>query len=355
MEQKKLLWIISAVGAFLLVIFVTAMIVYKPTQTIATPIPVEQPQNSSGWIPEPENKDTISTNDLSGISDTIETTTKQDEPQITETNPSESVNVSDLFVVSENTNVVTLGELTSEGTTIDLNSLKNKTQEIVPTNQNINITVTIPEGESKVTQTQGNTTVTAITVPATKSDKTEVVRTPAEPVIDYSKGAAEAEKAEKAAAVKKPTESATTTTKTTTATTTKPTAATKPATSSTTKPASSSSTTTTKPATSTTTTTSTTKPAVTTNTNTKTEEAVVRYWVQVASYSTKKSAEYARGLLSENKIESDIFTYTSSDKIYYRVRVGPYTTKSEASFWMDEITKIKDFKDSGAFVTKTTN
>jgi hypothetical protein len=56
-----------------------------------------------------------------------------------------------------------------------------------------------------------------------------------------------------------------------------------------------------------------------------------QYWVQAASYNNKKNADAARDSLTANKIPCDVFTYTDSKgKVFYRVRVGPYSTKSEA-------------------------
>lgn len=83
-------------------------------------------------------------------------------------------------------------------------------------------------------------------------------------------------------------------------------------------------------------------------------KTVTKFWVQIASYSNKKSAEGARLILSDNKIPSDIFTYNGDgNKLYYRVRIGPYTTKSEASYWQNKILKIKEFEKAESYVTST--
>jgi cell division protein FtsN len=86
------------------------------------------------------------------------------------------------------------------------------------------------------------------------------------------------------------------------------------------------------------------------------EKAITRYWVQVAAYSNKKGAENARSILDENKIPSDIFTYTDTkNNLFYRVRIGPYTTKSEAEYWKARIEEIDFFKTSQCYVTTTTD
>lgn len=82
------------------------------------------------------------------------------------------------------------------------------------------------------------------------------------------------------------------------------------------------------------------------------ETEAVKYWVQAASYSTKKGADTARSTLDENRIPAEVFTYKDAkDKLYYRVRVGPYTTKSEAEYWKNRICQIDSFKDSKSYIT----
>ena len=78
-----------------------------------------------------------------------------------------------------------------------------------------------------------------------------------------------------------------------------------------------------------------------------------RYWVQAASYTNKKSADSARSALDDNKIPAEVFTYKDNrDKLFYRVRVGPYTTKSEAEYWKTRVCKLDLFKDSQSYVTE---
>ncbi|AEE17489.1 SPOR domain-containing protein [Treponema brennaborense] len=80
-----------------------------------------------------------------------------------------------------------------------------------------------------------------------------------------------------------------------------------------------------------------------------------QYWVQVASFASKKNAEEARTALLDNKIASEIFTYSdSANKVYYRLRVGPYTTKTEAEYWRSRIVLIDEFSASQSYVTNST-
>ena len=78
----------------------------------------------------------------------------------------------------------------------------------------------------------------------------------------------------------------------------------------------------------------------------------VKYWIQCASYTSKKSADNARFVLDEKSIPAEVFTYKDSkDKLYYRVRVGPYTTKSEAEYWKNRICSIETFANSNSYIT----
>ena len=302
MEQKKTLWIIAAVSVFLLVVVGGAMIVFNPTggssRRTASINPVEktaQVSSSSGWT----NNTTV-------------------EPAGTS-----SPQVSDMFVVSENTTVLDLGQGSSsvaasdsQSTTIDLNALKRELAAdgaLAQTNpqNNINITVNLTDKENTA-----------------KVEEPPVVLT-----TEYYTGKAkEAEEFEKATAVKK-TEAAVAK-----AEPAKPAAKTNTSTAVAKAPAK----------------TTTSAPAKT-STATKTA-AVTRFWVQVAAYSNKKTAENARSVLSDKKINSDIYTYEDAkSKLFYRVRVGPFTTKSEAEYWQSKIVEISDFSKAGSYVTSTVN
>lgn len=287
MEQRKTLWIIAAVSVFLLVVLGVALIFSQSSsRTIQTTsiIPVEKTNYSDGWSsPADIQQNPIKTeDDIENSSDT-------------------PVQVKDMFVVSENT---TIFDLNQDGTTIDLNTLKN---QYLSENATVPVTTTTVENKDVVV----------------KNEATEYYVGTAEPKKET---AAVAEKTEKAASVKQ------TETKTSAPVTTK--------------------TSTAKTSSTTTKTTTASKPAATTTA----DKPVTRYWVQVASYTNKKTAENSRAILSDNKINSDIYTYQdANEKLYYRVRVGPYTTKSEAEYWMSKIAQISEFSKAGSYVTVTNN
>ena len=315
MEQKKTLWIIAAVSVFLLVVMGAAMILYNPgaaaSRKVASIKPVEKTAPApaqSGW-----------TNSAPA-----------------EAPSAGSPQVSDMFVVSENTTVLDLGQSNqpapavseNQSTTIDLNALKRELAADAalakPNPQNINITVNV-------------------------SDKENTAKVEEPPVIvatEYYTGKAkEVEAVEKATAVKNPstgsgaTTSAVATTKNTASSSGPSTGSGTAKSSGTTKSTASAK-----------------APAKTTATATTKAATVTRFWVQVAAYSNKKTAENARSVLSDKKINSDIYTYEDAkSKLFYRVRVGPFTTKSEAEYWQSKIVEISDFSKAGSYVTSTVN
>ena len=294
MEQKKTLWIIAAVCVFLLVVVGGAAIIFNPSMGASKRIASTSPV---------EKTTPVQTN--SGWSNS---TAAQE--AITS-----SPQVNDMFVVSENTTVLGFNQPAqqtaedTQSTTIDLNALKKElaAEAAISQPQNINITVNLSEKDNEA-----------------KVEEAPLVVTSSYYVKD-TKNAEQAEKAEKASAVKQT--QSTTVAKTETPKTTAVAKA---------------------------------EPAKTTAASTKKTEtkaqAITRFWVQVAAYSNKKTAENARSVLSEKKINSDIYTYEDNkSKLFYRVRVGPFTTKSEAEYWQSKITEISDFAKAGSYVTITVN
>ena len=131
MEQKKTLWIIAAVGVFLLVVLGVPAILHYPSRNpvpaYASISPVEKKSASNGW--------TKTTSDISAPV----SVTEQD---------FQAAKVNDLVVLADNATVYSQNTTSNDATTIDLNSLKNEvlTEAQAPSQpQNINITVNIPE------------------------------------------------------------------------------------------------------------------------------------------------------------------------------------------------------------------
>lgn len=77
---------------------------------------------------------------------------------------------------------------------------------------------------------------------------------------------------------------------------------------------------------------------------------VTEYWVQTGSFSSREYAENAQDSIGAYKIESEIFTKSVNGKIWYRVRMGPYKTHTEADYWMTVIRSDPVFAD--AYITE---
>ena len=310
MEQRRILWIVAAVGLFLLVVVGFALILYSPNKN-QDPIITQNQSTNDIWastqnaIPIDPNYQTPNlqgtplenivalsgTQVQQGLTSQLDNPTQngmiqQNQSQEMQTQPylaqpvangnnvlpSDSMalvgkQVQDVTVISGNTKVITSGS-----TTIDLTGLTvNSTSQPVVT-QNTNT-----QTENTVVPTSTKTTSTTSTKASTK------------------------------------------TTSTTKASSTKTTAKV----SSTAKTAS-----------------------------TKTETLAPKYWIQAGSYSSKKNAEEARSALSAEKIASEIFTYTDANgNLFYRVRIGPYTTKSEAEYWQSRVALIEKFSGAKTYIT----
>ena len=294
MEQKRTLWIMAAVGVFLLVVLGAALILYSPTarssQTIATVSPSNK-QTSNGWV------------SLAPAEN--ETTIPQTKMPATEVLSEQNNEVPQQNVINSEEKITRVAELTvyADKATIISNN---------PNEMN-NVVATVPSSvpEQKTAEQTHHTVInntTTIDINPVISEKPVVT-----PKNELTKNTIE---------------------------TTSKKVAEKPVL----KP---------KKVTSTKATTSTTTTAKVTKTPAKPK--VVQYWVQVTSLKSKKSAENAREVLDENKITADIFTYKDKkDQLFYRVRVGPYTTKSEAEYWQSKIAKIDTFASSSSYITSTT-
>lgn len=307
MEQKRTLWIMAAVGVFLLVVLGAALILYSPTarssQTIATVSPSNK-QTSNGWVSlaPAENETTIPQTKMPATEVLSEETNEI--PQQNVINSEEKITrVAELTVYADKATIISNNpnEMNNVVATVPSSVPEQKTAEqthhtVINNTTTIDINPVI--SEKPVVTPKNELTKNAIAKNSNKVVEKPVVKQVA--------------KKEVSKPVSKP-----------------------------------------KKVTSTKATTSTTATAKVTKTPAKPK--VVQYWVQVTSLKSKKSAENAREVLDENKITADIFTYKDKkDQLFYRVRVGPYTTKSEAEYWQSKIAKIDTFASSSSYITSTT-
>lgn len=70
------------------------------------------------------------------------------------------------------------------------------------------------------------------------------------------------------------------------------------------------------------------------------------YWIQTGAFTSKTRAEDVRASLAQRGIKSFIEVKTVDNTTYYRVRVGPYTSKTEAEYWLKLIHSLDGFTES---------
>ena len=305
MEQKRILWIVASVGLFLLVVVGFALILYSPTQR-QDPVITNNQSTNDIWA-STQNVSPINPNyQASMLQGTpLENTVNLDGTQVQQgLNPTQSVMGQQTpqfqgmpnqpYSVPNGNNVLPSDSMTLVGQqqVKDVTVISENTKVITSGGTTIDLTgLTVNSAtQPVVTQNTNTTSQTEKTVVATSNKQ--------------SSPTARVESAKTTSTKNTTTAKASSTTKTASA--------------------------------------KTTTPAPITH----------KFWIQAGSYSSKKNAEEARNALSAEKIASEIFTYTDSNgTLFYRVRVGPYTTKSEAEYWQSRIALIDKFSSSKTYIT----
>lgn len=305
MEQKRILWIVASVGLFLLVVVGFALILYSPTQR-QDPVITNNQSTNDIWA-STQNVTPINPNyQASMLQGTpLENTVNLDGTQVQQgLNPTQSVMGQQTpqfqgmpnqpYSVPNGNNVLPSDSMTLVGQqqVKDVTVISENTKVITSGGTTIDLTgLTVNSAtQPVVTQNTNTTSQTEKTVVATSNKQ--------------SSPTAKVESAKTTSTKNTTTAKASSTTKTASA--------------------------------------KTTTPAPVTH----------KFWIQAGSYSSKKNAEEARNALSAEKIASEIFTYTDSNgTLFYRVRVGPYTTKSEAEYWQSRIALIDKFSSSKTYIT----
>lgn len=282
MEQKRTLWIVAAVGVFLLVVLGAALILYTPQSkqaTIANSRVTNSSTASNGWIslaPSAPLQTSTNTDEKADEESSVLPEKEIPNPAKTELR-AEKVNI-----YAENANVY------SEKT--ELNKLgENATVKAEISEKPTTIVLTEPEKTAEAKASKPEVSKPRSNV-AVKNSVSEKQKAPAKPEHKNTAKTAKTGQNKSVSA----------------------------------------------------------KPSVK-------EPEIVQYWVQVSALTSRKSADEARNKLGENQITADVFTYTDNKKqLFYRVRVGPYTTKSEAEYWRTKISKIDSFQNSSSYITSTT-
>lgn len=306
MEDKRILWVSAAVGVFLLIIVGTALVLYAPSKNgdvRLTALPAGtgeswslQPQNSAPAAGEQNVIPVENRTDGSSIQTTAPLFSDASVPAGTDSGTTAEaggiVQSRDLTVISSNTTVYTKDGLT----TIDLSSLTERPEQ-KPAD--------VPQGMQPASDVK-----TLVPINPSEYMGTGTTAGTASSTVSRTNGRSESK-----AAVKTDSGAKTAVKKTAAGKTadSKKTAANKPA----------------------------PKPAD-------------RYWVQAASFTDKSNAETARSVLADEKIPAEVFTYQDKKGLtYYRLRIGPYTTESEAEYWNSRIKLIDNFASTQSYVTNS--
>lgn len=298
MEQKRTLWILAAVGVFLLVVLGAALILYSPSARInQTTVAAQKTSNSSnGWISLAPPVQPVPLEPAQPASERQETDEITPADSENADNSIDNINPEEI----EKNRITKVGDMTviaDNATVYNLN----------PVQGNTDSTYTPPAYRPAEDST-------TISVWSERSEQPPVV-----PKSETAKKAVEKAEDRKIASQNE------------FAVTVKKTASAKAAPEK-----------------------NTVKPDVKSPAKVAPAPAKKQYWVQVTSLTSRKSADEARAVLDENKISADVFTYEDGRKrLFYRVRVGPYTTKAEAEYWQAKIAKIEMFSSTSSYVTST--
>lgn len=316
MDDKRILWVTAAVGIFLLVVIGAALILYSPHNSTEPLISSAQTDNST-WLLSSSSGSMQNNQEQMGQvlpsdiqSSALQTTDSALQNQADVQNadgalPSETVQSRDVTVISENTTVIDLGA----SQTTAQSAAENNQSGTVEQNMGNSLSGTQPMNNVK--------TVVPVTVQAEATTTSRTNNT----AVSSSGGTAK--KPSNTASAKKTSGGAQSQTKTA-----KPNAKNTGAA----KNASASA----------------------KSTKNGSQKIADRFWVQAASYTNKANAEHARSVLAGEKIPAEVFTYQDKGgTVYYRLRVGPYTTESEAEYWNSRIKLIDNFSSTKSYVTNS--
>jgi len=76
------------------------------------------------------------------------------------------------------------------------------------------------------------------------------------------------------------------------------------------------------------------------------------FWVQTGAFSSKVRAEIVKESLESKGIASIIENRNIDGRTWYRVRVGPYLSETEANYWLALVRSIDGFADSQVRVSQ---
>ena len=311
MEEKRILWISAAVGIFLLIVIGAAWILYAPHKNADSASILTQEQNENTWILTPQASGSAL---AEAPKEEVPARPAGTAPAVLPSDAAVSNEISDqantvqskdLTIISNNTTVfakdgVTTIDLTASGRTPEQQAI-----EAPAGSENARDVKTVVPAQSGNQVRAAETAQNQSVKPATAGTQSAQTVKPAKSAQSTQAQKSAPSSTKKAAAA---------------------------------KPANSAAKNTGKP-----------KAAAA-----KTASVPDRFWVQAASFTDKENAENARSILANEKIPAEVFTYRDKNgKTFYRLRVGPYTTESEAQYWNSRIKLIEHFSSTQSYVTNS--
>lgn len=310
MEEKRILWISAAVGIFLLIVIGAAWILYAPHKNADSASVLTQEQNENTWILTPQASGTALAEAPkeevpAHPAGTAPTVLPSDAASSSETSDQVNrVQSKDLTIISNSTTVFTKDGVTTIDLTASGRAPEQQVIEAPAGSENARDVKTVVPAQSGNEARAAETAQPQSVKPATAGTQNAQTVKPAKSAQN-TQTQKNAPPAKKAAAA---------------------------------KPANTAAKNTGKP-----------KAAAA-----KTANVPDRFWVQAASFTDKENAENARSILASEKIPAEVFTYRDkSGKTFYRLRVGPYTTESEAQYWNSRIKLIEHFSSAQSYVTNS--
>lgn len=307
MEQKKTLWIVLSSGIFLLVVILTAILFFKKDSGASK-------NSSSAWVspsisdirvnpsstPESSSSELPKEDEQLSLVNTDQTAEGPVEPTVDGKYLGENALTADEATVNADKATVNADTVYVSGTTLQLNTINSNT--VTPINEAAENAI------NKTNEARGTASSSAVSENSSKKTTETTTASNTGSKKNTSSG------------------SSTSTSASTSASTSKKSSASSK---------------------------SSSKSSGSGNTAAPASTPVPSFWVQAASYTTKKNADEARAALEASSLPCEVFTYKdpNTDKLYYRVRVGPYTTKSEAEYWQAKISAMDYFKGSSSYVT----
>ncbi|MBL8968699.1 MAG: SPOR domain-containing protein, partial [Spirochaetaceae bacterium] len=81
------------------------------------------------------------------------------------------------------------------------------------------------------------------------------------------------------------------------------------------------------------------------------KKPVEEFWIQAASFTSRGRADELKDSLGGKGLAALITVKDISGKSWYRVRVGPYSTKKEAEGWLARVKAVPGCEEAGVWTS----